>query len=126
MSRYRTPTVGTVFHGDDGDAVVVEPGTTPLDGLLTLLEEGYGGDRFAADNPAVLEALPSVRVEVWRSCSKAWREGEGVGDEWTTDWWAPSGDGRRQVTVAWYDGSLYSLGEAAEGPEADDQPGKVA
>src|SRR4051812_7271100 len=103
-----SPKVGDVLHCDEGSAVVVEPGTTPLAGLLTLLEEGYGGDRFAETNPAVLVALPRVRVEQWMSCSKAYRDEHC--DAYIDDWWSADGDGKRSITVAYYDGNTYDLG----------------
>jgi hypothetical protein len=99
---------------EDGHAVVVEHGTTPLDGLLTLLQDGYGGERFAPDNPAIVKALPSVKVSVWRSCTKAWKESNYGPDDPDDPWWSEDGDGRRQITVAWYPDDLYRLGERAE------------
>jgi hypothetical protein len=109
----RIPQPGTVLRGGEGAAVVVPSGTSPLDGLNAILDAEYGGEPFAADNPAIVAALPKVRVETWRSCTKAWREGEGVDDDWCDDWWAPDGDGARQITVARYDGRPYALGDAA-------------
>lgn len=113
--------VGMVLNCTDGHAVVVEDGTAPLDGLLTLLQEGYGGARFAPDNPAIVEALPSVSVRVWHSCTKVWKESNWYDGEPEDDWFAEDGDGRRQITVAWFDGALYDLGERAEAAEPSDQ-----
>lgn len=107
----RTHRPGTVLHCEDGAAVVVERGTTPIEGLITLLEEGYG-ERFAADNPAFIAALPSVRVETWMSCSKSWRE-EHCDDPYTDDWWSADGDGKRFIDVAHYDGNMFMLGDDA-------------
>lgn len=114
----KKPAIGDVLHCEAGSAVVVEPGCTPLDGLLTLLEESYG-DRFTEANPVVLAALPSARVETWWSCRKAWIEANGVDDEWVGNWWSSDGDGSRRITVAWFDGDVCALGDdAADAAEA--------
>lgn len=122
--------VGEVLYCEDGSAIVVEPGTTPLAGLLSLLEADYGGEPFAEDNPAILAALPRVRVEEWRSCTKSWCESENVDREGYVSYWAPNGDGASRITVARYDGHAYELGDQAAEAElaaatalADDLPG---
>lgn len=105
---------GEILRGDDnGVALVVNKPTDPLDALIEIVSAEFGGE-WSRDNPALIEASSQVKVQVWRSCTKAWREGEGVWDEWSSDWWAPHGDGARQVLVAWYPDNAYDLGERAE------------
>jgi hypothetical protein len=109
---------GQILRGDDaGCALVVNEPTDPLDGLCALVSEVYGGE-WSRENPVLIEASSQVKVQVWRSCTKAWREGEGVYDDYVTDWWAPHGDGARQVLVAWYPDDAYSLGERAEASQS--------
>ena len=120
------PQVGTILHNDnDEDALVVPEGTTLIDGLLSLVEEVYGGERFAPDNPAIIAALDHATVGVWRSCTKKWTEAEGVDTEGYNGWWAPDGDGARTITVAAYSGSAYVLGEMAEEAEQTDPSGRA-
>ena len=110
---YEARMTGDILRGDDaGVALVVNEPTDPLDAIIDIVTAEYGGD-WTRDNPALIEASSQVKVQVWRSCTEAWREAEGVDDD-VTDWWAPHGDGRRQVLVAWYDGDPYALGERAE------------
>ncbi len=111
----RVPRQGDVLRSDDGSAIVVNADATQVDGLLDLIEAEYGGDRFASTNPVIVAAATEVRIEVWRSCTKAWREAEGIDVD--AGWWSPEGDGRRSITVAYYDGNAYMLGEAAEQAE---------
>lgn len=112
----RVPVPGTVFRSDDGLSIVVEPDTDPVTGLIGLLVHDYGGE-WSETNPVLVEAAASLKVEVWRSCTKAWREGEGVDDGYGGEWWAPHGDGARQVHVVWYPRSIWDLGERAEANE---------
>jgi hypothetical protein len=113
---------GTILRGDDeGSALVVNEPTDPLDGLIALVRDEYGGE-WSRENPVLVEASQQAKVQVWRSCTKAWREGEGVYDEWASDWWAPHGDGARQVLVVWYPDSVYALGERAEAAEPLAEP----
>ena len=116
-SRGPVPKDWTVLRSDDGYSLVVPPGTTPAEALAELLIAQYGGD-WSADHPGVIEAAQGQRVEVFHSCSKAWKEGEGV--DWDEDWWAPHGDGRRWVHAFSYDGSLYDLGDKLSASESDD------
>lgn len=108
----------------DGEAIVIPAGTEPIDALIALLDAVYGGgpDGFSRENPVIVEAAQQVKVETWRSCTKAWREAElGGVDETFTDWWAPHGDGKREVLVAWYPEHVYDLGDEAEAWERREQ-----
>ena len=117
-----TPKIGTVLHNDnDEDALVVPDGTTLIDGLLMLVEEVYGGERFAPDNPAIVAALEHAYVGVWHSCSVRWAQDNNVDTEGYNGWWAPDGDGKRSITVASYSGSAYVLGEMAEAAGQDSE-----
>lgn len=111
-----TPKSGDVLRSDDGETIVVVEGTDPLDALIDLLAYSYGGD-FERTNPVIVEAASRLKVEVWRSCTRDWCEAEGVDDEGTTGWWAPNGDGAREIHAVFYDGSVYDLGERAEEAE---------
>lgn len=113
----RTPKVGDVLRCEYGEAVVVQPGTGLVEGLLTLLVESYGGPRFAADNPAIVQALPRVTRQTWRSTTKAYREGEVIDDAFLDDYWCPDGDGARQIVIVHYDGNIYDLGDMAADAE---------
>jgi hypothetical protein len=105
---------GEVLRGDDpGAALVVNEQVSPLDGLRALVTEVYGGE-WDRSNPVLAEASSQVKVQVWRSCTRAWRENEGVDDEWSNNWWAPHGDGARHVLVVYYPGDVYDLGKRAE------------
>lgn len=95
----RTPNPGTVLYCEDGEAVVVTPGTTPLDGLITLIKEKHGVT-ISPDDPSLQDLLPDVRIETWLSCTKAWREEHGQDD----GWFDGSGDGKRSITVVYLDG----------------------
>jgi hypothetical protein len=106
--------MGTTLVCEDGSAVIVNPGTTPLQGLLELLTEGYGRP-FAETNPVIVEAAKDLQVEVWHSCTKDWREANGV--EEFDSYWSPEGDGRRSITVAYFDGNIYALGDRADAAE---------
>lgn len=110
---------GASLRGDDdpGVALVINRDMDPIDALREILTSEYGGD-WSRDNPVLVEASSQVKVQVWRSCTKAWREAEGVDDEWSSNWWAPHGDGKRQVLVAYYPGDPYDLGERAEAAES--------
>jgi hypothetical protein len=105
--------IGTTLLCDNGYAVVVAPGTSALDGLLTLLEEGYGSPRFAPDNPAIVAALESTQCVTWWSCTRAWKEANNREDFWFDDYWAEDGDGKRSIDVVWVNGDIYLLGENA-------------
>lgn len=107
----RIPKPGALLNSDDYSIVVVSPGTTPLDGLLTLIEETTG-DLVAADHPAIVEAAQRVRVETWWSCSTRWKEANGGGWDYQ-DYWSRDGDGKRKITVAMYEGSPYDLANEA-------------
>jgi hypothetical protein len=98
---------------ESGDcAIVVQRDTTPLDALLTLIEEETG-DRFDPNNPFLVKEAATATVEVWRSCSKRWREDEGV-DPCMETWWAPDGDGKRWCYVVSSIRSPWVLAELAE------------
>lgn len=115
----KPPEPGTVLHCDDGVAIVVIEGTSAADALIQMVRDGYGGlHDFSPTNPAIVEAVDRTRVEIWRSCTRKWQEAE-MAETGYDDWWAPHGDGARQIWVAWYDGSAYSLGEAALVHEPD-------
>lgn len=105
------PAMWSVLSSDDSDSIVVPQGTEVADAVVVLLSERYGG-RFSPGNPAIVAACEGVKVEVWRSCSRALMEAEGVGDG-ESDWWAPFGDGKRSIHVVDIGQSAYSLGEAA-------------
>lgn len=112
----RGPKVGTVLRGDYDPHVAVVVSSADvnvLDALREAVASEYGGE-WSRENPVLAEVAAGLRIECWHSCSKAWREGEGVADEWTSDWWAPHGDGKRFCYVLVYPGSLYDLGEQAE------------
>lgn len=97
----------------DGEAIVVADGTDEIDGLIALVQAVYGGE-WSRENPVLVEAAKDVKIETWRSCTKAWREAElGGMDETFPDWWAPHGDGRREVLVAFYPGYVDDLGDEA-------------
>lgn len=115
MSNGPTPKPGTVLRGEAGSALVVEPGTAPLDALLTMLEEEYGGERFAESNSVVAARAGEVRIETWHSYLKWQREDQGVDD--FEDYWGPDGQGKRSITVAYFDGSVYDLGDEAQAAE---------
>ena len=112
MSR---PDIGTVLRGDDGLSVVVAPGTSPLDALLTLIEEEYGGERLSSDNPVVVAALDGLTVDAWTEYSPARQEADGVGedDDYSTRWWGPNGDGSETIHVLSFEGNVYDLGDRA-------------
>ncbi len=111
----------TVLYTEDGSAMTIpESVTEPLDALIALLSEDYGGEiaEWSRDNPVLLAALPDVRIEIWHSCTKAWCESEGIDpDEWTSGYWAGNGDGERSLRVIWYADNIYDLGEEAEEAE---------
>lgn len=106
-----------MLRSDDGVAIVIERGTSLLDALLTLLEQEYGVPRFSETNSVIVQAIAGVHIEVWQSCTKTWRESRDIEDG--MDWWAPDGDGRRSITVAYYEGDAYLLGENAETAEKE-------
>lgn len=105
----------TVLHSEDGDESITVPGpdTDVVDALLTLIEETYGGDRFAPDNPAILAAAEGVKVERWFSVTKQMRESEGIDDGFES-YYTPNGDGRRSIWVVSIQTSGYWLGEKCE------------
>lgn len=118
MSR-RATAVGTMLNCEDGEAIVVPgPDASVLEWLTEMVSEGYGGEvaKWSADNPVLVAEAEKLKIETWRSCTKAWRESEGV-DEDRDGWWAPDGDGKRAIYVLWWDGSIYDLGERAEAAE---------
>lgn len=126
IDAYVKRLTGTVLRGDDsGVALVVNQPTDPLDALIEIVSAEFGGE-WSRENPVLIEASSQVKVQVWRSCTKAWREGEGVDDGYGGDWWAPHGDGARQVLVAWYPDSAYDLGERAETADSGDYSGGEA
>ena len=103
----------TVLRCEDGTAIVVPENATKLDGLLALLVDGYGGEPFPAENPAIQSALSGTRQEVWHYCSVKMREAEGI-EEVDGDWYAADGDGKRRIRVVWYPSSVYDLGDRAQ------------
>lgn len=117
----RIPKVGSLFNTEDGYALVVEEGTEPIDAMIALVAEVYGGDDFSRDNPAIVAATEGERVERWHSCTKAWKEAENIEDfDSYTDWWASGGDGKRFVWVFCPGKSVYCIGEEAEELEPHD------
>ena len=96
---------------EDGVGIVVPEGTEPMAALLAMLEAGHGSgqDKYDLTHPALVEAASEVRISLWRSCTKPWREDRGV-DDWDS-YWAEDGDGKRTLRVAYYDGSIYDLGD---------------
>lgn len=115
MASNPVPAIGTILTNEnDEQSMVVELHTTLLDGLLELIAEAYGGDHFAPDNPAIVDALAHATIGTWRTCSKQWCEANEVDDEDFNTYWAPDGDGEHTITVVAYPGSVYVLGEMAE------------
>ena len=108
--------VGTILRDEDGDfysMVIAEDATDVAEALVQLVADEFGGEPFPTDNEAIADALQYARIEWWHSCTKAWKEAEGV--EWEGgDYWAPNGDGKRCIHVVSYEGSPYVLGEEAE------------
>lgn len=113
----RTPRPGAVLRGDDGEALVVTEGADPIGALIELVNESYGGPPFARDNPVIVEAAQGLKVEVWRSCTAAYCEAEGIDTDGYDGWWTPDGDGKRKIHVLNYEGDVYDLGERAEEAE---------
>jgi hypothetical protein len=108
----KTPKPGAVLQGDPGVAVVMADDWTPWDALrsLVLATAGYDLPDSARDTPAADDLLADLKVLRWRSCTKAYREANGV-DE---DWWAEDGDGARSIRVGWYEtDDLYDLAVVA-------------
>jgi hypothetical protein len=105
--------MGTVLRSDHDDASIVVPeGADPLDALIDLVVHFYGGT-FTRTNPVLVREAADLHVQQWRSCTKSWREANGV-DDWD-DYWSPDGDGARTCHVVHTDLDLYELGvEAAE------------
>lgn len=120
-AAYVVRLTGETFRCDDGGtALVVNKPTDPLDALILLVEYAYGGE-WSRKNSVLIEASQQVSEQVWHSCTKSWREGMGVDDDYSDSWWSPDGDGARQVLVAFYPEDLYDLGErAAAIPRADE------
>lgn len=115
-TEYVKRMTGMILRGEDpGVALVVNEPIEPLDALVRIVQEGYGGD-WSTENPVLVDAAREVKVEVWRSCTKAWREGENV-DLYADSWWSPNGDGGRSLLVAWYPHDVYDLGERAHARE---------
>lgn len=107
-------------HSDGTAMTVPEIAADPMEALIALLSEDYGGEgaEWSRDNPVLIEAVKDCRFETWHSCTKKWCENEGINpDEWNGGWWAPSGDGARSIRVFYYDGNAYDLGEQAEAAE---------
>lgn len=107
MSPY-VPKPGAVLTGEDCDAIVVAEDTDVVDALVDLLD-----GEFERTNPVLVEEARALKVEVWRSTTKAFREAEGLGEE-NGDWWCPDGDGRRSVRVVALTRSRYVLADMAE------------
>lgn len=112
-SKGRVPSDWTVLHGEDGYAIVVPPGTSPDEAFIELLAAHHGVGA-APDHPAVVAACEGLKVEVWRSCTAAWAEAEGVDIEGMNGWWAPHGDGKRWIHVLCFEGDLYGIGDSIE------------
>lgn len=109
----RKPKMWSTLMSDEGTSIVVPEGTEPTEALLAMLWE-CGGD-FTAENPVVKRVAADLKVEVWRSCSKAYIEAEVFDDcAEDSDWWAPGGDGKRSIHVVYYDGPIYALYDEAE------------
>lgn len=117
----------TIMRDEDADGVAMtipDGMTDPLDALIALVSEDYGGEvaSWSKENPVLLAALDDVQIETWRSCTKAWCESEGIDpDGYTSGYWAPSGDGARSIRVVYYRDDAYSLGEEAGQAEKEAQ-----
>ena len=87
-----TPRPWTVLHSEAGDSeavVLPSEGTPVVEALLHLIDETYGSPMFSPDNPAVVDAAKSCHVERWHSCTKTWREANGIyGEFCCTSMWA--------------------------------------
>ena len=110
-----------ILQCDEGSAVVVPPGTEPIDALIHLVKEECGGETWSRTNPTLVEAAENVRIQIWYSCTKAWKQNNWV-DEPDDPYWAPDGDGKRTLLVAYYDGNTYALGDDAQAHEKESTP----
>ena len=111
------PKIGSSMYDSEGGghSIVVADGTEPIDALLDLMRTCYGGE-FSRTNPVLVEEAKGLKVEVWRSCTKAYREAEGIDSDYQ-DYWSPDGDGRRSIHVLYLARSVWVLGEMAEEAE---------
>lgn len=114
----RKPALWSTMRSDDGTSIVVPEDADATDALLEMLVSECGGD-FTRDNPVVQREAAGLKVELWRSCSKAYRENEAGIDPYCEDWWAPDGDGKRTIHVVYYDGAIWALHDEAEEAKAD-------
>ena len=118
-SKGSVPKDWTVLRGEDGYAIVVPPGTSTTEALCELLMAEHGVEA-KPDHPAIAAACEGLRVEVWRSCTAAWAEAEGVDTEGYNGWWAPDGDGKRWLHAFHFEGDLYGLGDLIESEQSDE------
>jgi hypothetical protein len=109
-SPYVKRLTGRVMVGQEGERIlVINREVDKAEGLRALLMAEYA-ETCESDHPDLLAALPKVDVGVWRSTTKAWREGEGV-DEPDEAYYSPHGDGARQILAVCYRGDLGALAE---------------
>ena len=105
----------TLYDEDSGGySIVVPEGTTPAEALAEMVNATFGGS-FDQHQPLIVEKAADLRIEVWRSCTKAFKEAENI--DFDGDYWAPHGDGKRFIHVLYFDGDLWSLGEEMEAME---------
>lgn len=113
------PELWSILRGEDGTAIVVPEGTSPVDALLSLVEEEFGGERFSPDNPAIVEAAHGLKIEAWHDCSDSQTRDEyGEDSDSLLGFWAPNGDGKHTIHVLSLDYSGYYLGELCEEHES--------
>lgn len=98
-------------ESDDGIGIVVPEGASTAEALAELVGMVHGVDVSSA-HPLIVKEAAGLKVETWRSCTKAWREAEGVGD--FEEYWAPQGDGKRTANVVWYPDDVWALGDEVE------------
>ena len=117
-----TPKPWTVLYGsdDDSNAIVVPEGTSTTHALCELVAAVHGVDTDE-HNPVIAREAERLKVETWRSCTKAWREAEGIYE--FDSYWAPHGDGSRTIQVVHFDGDVYGIGDEIErlGDSEDEQ-----
>jgi hypothetical protein len=113
------PALWSILYGNDNGSVsiVVPEDASPVTALRVLVEENYGGE-FSPDNPVIASEAAGKKIEVWRECSRAQIEDDGIDSRDYDNWWAPHGAGREIIHVLTYDGSLFDLGQRAEAAEA--------
>lgn len=110
---------GDILSDTTGDTIVVTEGDDPVTCLLWLIQERYGGELFARDNPVVVRVAEGLKVESWRTCSVEWMEANEVTDD-CIGYWAANGDGPNVIWVLSTTQNGYSLGEECEEWEVTD------